>query len=366
MISTASNSTFLIPISKPLAGDTVEFGIDGNDSNFVADQNNLALKYLCKPEQILLSDWPLVLFGVHGSGKTSLALSMVAHFAKRTDQKASVFTAEGFRRKYADALETDSVNEFRQTISDSAILFLDDVHRLKNYSAAQAELSCLIDFLTESSTPVIFTISAAEMKSPEIDPRLFSRLSAGLCLPVNQPGNAARKLLFTEAANDAGLTCDEASLKYLAETFVVTYPKIQSFFSLFKVWRSSRQLDHTTSVELSEIIEFVSSVNGASQQNIDSIIKRVGKAFKLKLSDIKSSSRKQSIVMARGVSIYMLRTLLKMSYSNIGAVLGGRDHSTIMHSMDKIEESLNQNIELQTTIETIRIAILENCFLQSS
>ena len=69
--------------------------------------------------------------------------------------------------------------------------------------------------------------------------------------------------------------------------------------------------------------------------------------------------------MARGVTIYLLRTLLKMNYSDIGIVLGGRDHSTIMHGLDRIEKVLSDNIEMQKTIENIRISILENCFLQS-
>ena len=365
MITAAANSTFLIPVSKPRSSDTVEFGSSGHRSNFVADQNNFALRYFCQPEQFQSTDWPMVLFGVNGSGKTSLALSMVAFFAGRSKQKASVFTAEGFRRKFADALETDSVNEFRRSISESDILFVDDVQRLKNFSAAQSELASLLDILSDTQTPVICTISSAEMKSGEICPRLFSRLSTGLCLPVNQPGIAARKQLFTEAASDSGLVCDEASLEYLAETFVVTFPKIHSFFGLFKVWRCSRQEEVTSEIHLPEIIDFVSSVNGSNQKNIDSIVGLVGKAFKLKIAEIKSSSRKQSIVMARGVTIYLLRTLLKMNYSDIGIVLGGRDHSTIMHGLDRIEKVLSDNIEMQKTIENIRISILENCFLQS-
>ena len=364
MYSNSSNSTFSIPLSTFAGSESREFGRLAYRSNFVGDESNIALRYLCDIDHIQPTDWPLVLFGVSGSGKTSLALTLVSKIAGHGLQRPSVFNAESFRRKFANALETDSINEFRSSIAESPVLFVDDIHRLKGYPSAEAELTLQINHLTESGTPMIFTISDLNVKSADISPRLFSRISAGLSLPVNLPGAEARKLLFTESARHANLSLDDDALDYLTATFNVTFPKIDSFFRLLEVWLKSNEQGRPDKITLLLIIEFVASLHGNSQENIDSIVGLVADEYKLKVSAIKSSSRKQTAVLARGVLIFLLRHLLNLSFANIGYVLGGRDHSTIMHGLDRIESSLNKDAELFKTVEKIKLAALESCFLK--
>ncbi len=365
MLESLQNSSFFVPYSEiksaNCCGESFEFSGQTFGRGFIGDKDNILVKYLSNPESIKCSDWPLVLFGVAGTGKTALGVSVTAKLGQLKSQRTITLTADGFRRKFNAALDTNSLTEFRNLFKFSAAVFIDDIQRLTQYLAAQNELVGLLDILKNQEVPVIFTTSDTEILS--LDPRLISRITSGLCLQVNRPGFIARKTMFRQSASLTNLEIDDDTVEYLASTFVVTYPKIMSFFHWFTIWVRSSRGDSPAVIDLPLVLEFLSSSNKSDASTTENILSLVASSFKLKVRDLKSSSRQQTVVLARGVCVYLLRTLLKMSYSNIGQAIGGRDHSTIMHALSRIQKNINSDLELEKSVETIKQNVLEHCFL---
>ena len=369
MYSTNLPSLFFIPLSgvdpSCVDGDLDVGGGFTSSVNFVGDQANSSLKYLCQPEHVLSSDWPLVLFGPSGTGKTVIGLSIAADFSSGSDQKMTVLAANSFRRRFASAIDTGSIIQFRENLFKSSVVFVDNLHDLAGYEAAQIELASLLDRLVELDIPVVFTVNDLALLSNSLNHRLSSRLSGGLCLSVNAPGQNARQFLFSESAHSFGLQISDDAVNYLAEKLPVTFPKIRSFFAQFAVWLKQEDRNDVELIDLTLITEFISSRKGSNRRIIDSIVRDVAKRSKLTVANLKSNSRKQSIVLARGIAIYVLRNLLSISYSKIGDIFGGRDHSTIMHSISRIESLIenNQN-NIVKTIKQIEQSAMEKCFLE--
>jgi len=195
--------------------------------------------------------------------------------------------------------------------------------------------------------------------------QLVSRLSGGLCLPVHPPGPAARLEIIRDLAqiHDVNLTDDATHL--LANQLIVTVPKVAHFFAQLKTTLRSVDDDPTLPVDAAKLTRMFKKSESDLDKLSRLIINNVSNVFHLKPAELKSNSRKQSIVMARGVAIYLNRILLGTSFLKIGSYFGNRDHSTIMHSFRKIESLVSSSdanadaASTKTAVETLKQQLSE-------
>ena len=347
---------FSLPLSSHESGPFLR-------DDFVGDDSNIALKYLTKIDNLLDSDWPLVLFGPSGTGKTAIGQTLSAKLSRQADQKGLSYTADEFRRRIASSIETGSMQQFRDSICNASVFFIDDLHLLAGHESAQIELAGLIDRLRANHIPTIFAAGEKFLDGDALSERLASRLMDGLCLQVSAPGYAARRLLFEDTAQSLQIELSEDELEFLAANLSLTCPRIRSFLSLFATWLSSNSC--STDNRIDNFLASWLTKDNASVDRAESIIRVVAQAFKLKVSDIKSTSRKKSVVRARGVAAYLLRDLLKLSYSKIGSFFGGRDHSTVMHSVSKIESDLKDDENFSRKVDGIRRLVIEKVLINA-
>ena len=331
-------------------------GIEGMGLNnhFIGDESNNTMRYVADADQFLATDWPLVFVGPSGVGKTTLAVSVAGRVAEQSNpngpRNVTFWTAVEFSRRYRSACETDSVADWRQLLAGSGILVIDGLEDLETHPAAQKELVHVLDLLQTKQIPVILTVNQQFLRSDKLMPHLESRLSFGLSLQVNPPGLQARRVLVSSLVSESKLTLSDEAVEFVAQQLPVTAPRLKHFLNQLFLALSSNQKkeDHQNLVEVSEAVvtkhlnQFRSA---ATKSHCDMIVRSVAAAFKLKPKDLKSGSRKQTIALARAISIYFQRTLLDLSFTKIGANFGGRDHSTIVHSKNKIEKIVNSNCE---------------------
>ena len=363
MTSAALDQVFSVPFrhlwstnfsGEQTASDARPLGI----ARFVGDRPNVLLRYLIDENQndpgSMDLHWPIVLFGPAGTGKTSLALTLVSDLADRPitnlnaptsiagEQgtligKPSFMSALDFDRRFRSALETDSVVDFRERLIQSNGVVIDDIHRLAGKMAAQNELVLILQDMCQKNRPFVITMDTSPQKCSGLSAQLVSRLSGGLSLPVNPPGPSARLEIIRDLAkiNQVQLTDDAARL--MVDRLNVTVPKLAHVFAQIKTSLRAKKIDSSQPVDAAMLtLIFKKSVDDIEVLS-QLIIKKVATEFDLKIGDLKSNSRKQSIVMARGVAIYLNRTLLGTSFLKIGTYFGHRDHSTIMHANRKIE-----------------------------
>ena len=357
-------SAFSIPLVRPFCSGFSTGKESFLRDDFVGDQANQVLKYLTNPELMLGTDWPLVLFGPSGTGKTALGMTMAAELANHSTGKPMVCTADEFRQRLASAIDTGSVSQFRDSVTESSVLFIDDLHRLAGYDKSQMELISILELLNRFEIPVVFTISEKCLEANSLDQRLISRLMAGLCLPVNLPGYEARKLLLSDASESLKLSLSKDELDFLASNFALTFPRMRSFLMTFHTWLESR-VDDGAEYGLTDFLSSWVTANDTDTSVLDEIISQVAKAFRLKRTDVTSASRKKTVVRARGVSIFLLRDLFNFSYANIGGMFGGRDHSTVMHAISRIQEDISVDPQFKLLVDQLRQSVIEKVLIRS-
>ena len=378
--------------STNFSGDqVVSQGRPNGLARFVGDEKNEMLKFLVSICQNIQSDgldtdtiqipadnslaksvlqWPLVLFGPSGTGKTWLAMTLISELSDQQPgssvAKPLSMTALDFDRRYRSAIETNSVEDLRQRMIQSSGLVIDDVHRLASKPAAQAELTLVLDRMHAKNRPIVVTMNVSPQECNALQSPLVSRLLGGLCLPVNPPGPAARQEIIRDLARINKLNLTENAIQLLVDLLDVTVPKLDHFFAQAKITlKANDQHNPDQPIDAAKLTQLFKKSDVEIDQLAKLIIKLVAAEFHLKPNELKSNSRRQTIVLARGVAIYLNRILLGTSFLKIGSYFGNRDHSTIMHAFRKIETIINNSNpdqdpnSLKTTIKKLKQKLAE-------
>jgi chromosomal replication initiator protein len=281
----------------------------------------------------------IALFGHSGTGKTHLAHGLVNHWnANRGPGSAAYLIAGDFYRGLLDAIKRNTTLEFHRALRDHELLAIDDLHQLPADDYVSRELRFTLDAFAENGGTIVVTSLRPANTLANISPDLRSRLSAGLSLQLAPPASAARIRIIRQASESLGRPLSEQAAATLAS-----------------------RVDGTANDLFGAVFEHCASTN--DDQNIPSrfirqpqlreIIAAVARHFGLPQKQLKSQSRRQSIVTARAVAIYLARELSGASYEQIGRALGGRDHTTIIHNYRKIERERSHDPAVQEAIEML-------------
>jgi chromosomal replication initiator protein len=294
---------------------------------------------------------PLVLYGPSGTGKSHLARAVAAAWKDRfpAGRVVSVNAAD-FARQWAEALETQAVEDFRARYRTAALLVLEDLAELSGKAAAQTELIATLDALLAEGSQVVVTASAAPGALSHLAPSLQGRLSAGLTIPLAPPGPDTRLAILQRWATLRGADLGDSVLRLLAEGLSGTVPELLG--ALVQLELPARLDGRPVDARL--VREFLAQRDAASQPEMHTIALATARYFSLKLSDLRSASRRRPVVVARDVAIFLCRSLTGESLQRIGEYFGGRDHTTVMHAWRKMEELHQTDAEIRRAVETLR------------
>ena len=330
-------------------------------TQFIGDESNSVLRCLADPAEFQPAFCPLVLYGGSGNGKTSIAMAFANRLAGDLGLRPTFVRAADMVRRHRDAIQTDSMADFRNRLLTAQILVLDDLQILKNKLAVQKELAKLLDGLIIRKKPVIATIDVLPSTNDLLIPQLASRLSTGLVLPVNRPGSTARNTIVKQLADRFHLQLKESAIEFIVEHCDFSVPRLTQLFAQLK--HTLAQSDSNKPLEESHIKLALFGTRSHFDRDIQIITKLVAKHFELPVDALRSKSRKQTTVLARNICIYLCRDLLQLGFANIGRCFGGRDHSTIIHAYNNIVKSISKDSSLGNTVTELRRKLTDQFLL---
>jgi chromosomal replication initiator protein len=292
----------------------------------------------------------LVLYGASGTGKTHLVEGLLEAWSTHLAGDVIV-TLDGseFARRYADAVERDDVETFRRHVRGADLLVLEDAGRLAPKPPAQWELIHTLDALAQRGAYVVVTLDAAPQTFEALLPALVGRLAEGSVFGLLPPSSSSRLTILAELARERGLQLEPKALDLLAADRETTVRELRGTVVSLEAEAKERARreaagllfpvrgDEPPAINVPQMKRFLDAQPAGTAPTLKQIVEQTARHFGLKAADLKSGSRRRSVVVARDTAIFLARRLTKKSLQEIGDYFGGRDHTTVLHSCRKLE-----------------------------
>lgn len=293
---------------------------------------------------------PIVLHGPSGVGKTHLARGFVEAWRVQHRRGALCETAVDFARRLNDAFQTNDIENFRNRYRSLILLVIEDLGELTTRPAAQEELLHTLDAQVEQDHRVVVTSKLVPAEMPDLLPGLRSRLGAGLTVRLEPPGSAAREAIVRRAVASRLFNFTEAAVCALIEGMPSTAADLLG--AIIQLGMNS-QLD-SRPVDGDDVLEYLEARRGSNSPRLRDIAAATARHFSLKVSMLRSVSRRQAVVRARGVAMYLARQLTDDSLEQIGQYFGGRDHTTVLHACRKTEDLLLADAAIHRAVQHLQ------------
>ena len=308
---------------------------------------------------------PLFLYGGVGLGKTHLMHS-IAHFILEKDptKKVLYVTSETFTNELIEALKsgkTSGGNElamtaFREKYRNIDVLLIDDVQCIIGKERTQEEFFHTFNHLHVSGKQIIISSDKPPKDIETLEARLRTRFEWGLIADISSPDYETRMAILRKKEELDGLQKYHISnevMQYIATNVKSNIRELEG--SLNKLIALHKLKNEEINIMLAaEALKDIVSPNKNRQITPELILEVVSEHFSVSIADLKSGKRNANIVNSRQIAMYLCRTMTDTPLKSIGIMLGGRDHSTVSHGVDKVTEDIKTNEALNNTIEIIK------------
>jgi chromosomal replication initiator protein len=298
---------------------------------------------------------PLFLHGPPGLGKTHL-LGAIANYLHAHAHALSVryTTAESFTNEFVGALRSTGADAFKARYRDLDVLLIDDVQFLEGKPATEEEFFHTFNALYESGSQLVLSADRIPSELSTLASRLRDRFEWGLTVPVEPPNLATRLTVLRRLVQEAGVEiADAAALEELANRIDANVRQLHG--ALTRVIAHASLMARPLSTEL--IAEVIPRGRSAQATSVEEIQQRVAERFGISRAELVGTSRAALPLRARQVAIFLTRELTDLSLPQIGRLYGGRDHSTVLNSLRRIEAGLADDSELAGRVQELRRAI---------
>lgn len=297
---------------------------------------------------------PLFIYGSTGYGKTHL-IQAVGNYIKThmKEKKVYYLTSEQFANEYINALQIDrrKIHIFKEKYRKYDVLIMDDIQFFSGKEKAQEELFHLFNSLYENNKQVIFSSDKHPSQIAGIEERLQSRFNQGMAVDISQPDTDSRIKIITTKADLMQLPLSEEVISFLATSVEGNIRELEGVLNSISC---QSQLKNKV-LNLNEIKDLIkNSAKPKKMVSIKDLIKIVADFYNIDPDSICDKTRRKEVVRPRQITMYILRNDFNTSYPTIGDKLGKRDHTTVIHSCEKIKNELKNDNTLEQQINQIR------------
>ncbi len=326
------------------------------DTFVVGANNNLAhaasLAVAESPAEIYN---PLFIYGGVGLGKTHLMHS-IAHYIleQNANSKVMYVTSEKFTNELIESIRNVNTTptEFREKYRNIDVLLIDDIQFIIGKESTQEEFFHTFNTLHESKKQIIISSDKPPKDILTLEERLRSRFEWGLTVDIQPPDYETRMAILKKKEELDGLQIDNEVMKYIATNVKSNIRELEG--ALTKIVALSRLKKQEVNVTLAEeALKDLISPDDKKQITPALIIDVISEHFSITSTDIYSVNKSRNIAYPRQIAMYLCRKLTDYSLSDIGKIMGNRDHTTVLHGIDKVEANMKKDPSMQNTIEVL-------------
>ena len=284
----------------------------------------------------------------------------IGHFILKNNPKAKVLyvTSEKFTNELIDAIRNKnniSTTEFREKYRNNDVLLIDDIQFIIGKESTQEEFFHTFNALYEAKKQIIISSDKPPKEIETLEERLRSRFEWGLTVDIQSPDYETRMAILRKKEELEGYNIDNEVIKYIATNVKSNIRELEGslnkLIALYKLNNNNNPIDIALAAEaLKDII----SSDNRREVTPELILDIVADHFGITVADLKSKKRDSEIAVPRQICMYLMRTMTDTALKGIGAVLGGKDHSTVKYGVEKIAKDIESDEMMANTINIIK------------
>lgn len=292
---------------------------------------------------------PLFLHGGVGLGKTHL-MHAIGNYIKdhNPDARIEFLSAETFTTELINSIKDNKNQEFRDKYRNVDVLLVDDIQFIAGKTSTEEEFFHTFNALHEANKQIVLTSDRPPNEIKTLQERLRSRFGWGLICDIQPPDFETRMAILRKKAQDDNIIISDEIIEFIAQKVKSNIRELEGVFNRVVAYRSLINKEITIDVAMEALKDY--GDRGEKKITPEYIIEACAKFYNVKKEDIYSEKRTKEIVMARQVSIYIIKEVTNFSYPKIGAVFG-KDHATAIYAIKKVKELMDNDISAKINIE---------------
>ena len=296
---------------------------------------------------------PLFLYGGVGLGKTHLMHAIGQYIiSQREAAKVVYVTSEKFTNELINSIREYRNEEFRDKYRNVDVLLIDDIQFIAGKEGTQEEFFHTFNALHEANKQIIISSDRPPKEIPTLEDRLRSRFEWGLIADIQAPDLETRIAILRKKANMENLEIDDDIMLYIASNIKSNIRELEG--ALIRIVAYSSLTNKRISVELAEeALKDILSKDKPKEITVDFIKEVVSRHYNIRMEDFSSKKRTRAIAYPRQIAMHLTREFTDLSLPKIGNEFGGRDHTTVIHACDKINEDIKENDSTRDKIDTV-------------
>jgi len=331
---------------------TFERFVLGENNNFAA---NAAIAISKNPGKVYN---PFLIYGDVGLGKTHLMQAIGNYVHENSDSRVIFITSENFLNEYIDGVQQGKMNLFKNKYRYTDVLLIDDIQFLTDKPGCQEELFHTFNALFDAKKQLVFTCDRQISELKKFHDRLISRLELGVKADLQPPRYEERCAILKSVAQARNVTIDNEVIDIMSKNISSNVRDLIS--ALNNLIAYTELMGKPVTVDTAQRhLKNIFNTTRPTNLSMDNIIRVVAENFGLTPNDLKGRKKSQNVVFARQLAMYIGREMTDYSTTEIGQDFGGKDHTTVMHSIKIIKNKLITNPALEPTVDNLKRSIKE-------
>jgi chromosomal replication initiator protein len=329
---------------------------------FVVGPNNQLAAAACKAvgEAPARMYNPLFIYGGVGLGKTHL-MHAIGHVIAGRDgrRRIAYISSERFTNDLISSIQEGRMAEFRRRYREIDLLLIDDIHFLGEKERTQEEFFHTFNALHDAQRQIVMTSDRPPKEIPGLEERLVSRFEWGLVTDIKPPDLETRVAILRKKAEDDRIALADEILEFIARNCRSNVRELEGAIIKLLAYASLTRREITTDLTREALGGVIGPDETSARVTSERIRERVAREWGVSVEALISKRRTKDLTVPRQVAMYLIREYLDLPLVEIGKLFGGRDHSTVIHSLNKVEEDVRSEPALATRLAAVRNALRE-------